>query len=92
MIKIFVPTPLRKFTANQTTVAVQAGTIAEAIEQLAISFPELDQYLFEKDRSIRKFVRIFLGDEDIQSLQGILTPLKDGDEINIIPAIAGGLS
>lgn len=92
MIKVFVPTPLRKFTANQTTVTVQAGTVAEAIEQLTFSFPELDQYLFEKDRSIRKFVRIFLGDEDIQSLQGAHTPLKAGDEINIIPAIAGGLS
>lgn len=92
MIRIFIPTPLRKFTADKSTVEVQANTIAEAIEGLAKSFPELDQHLFDSDRSIRKFVRIFLGDQDIQQLQGPATAVKAGDEVSIIPAIAGGKS
>ena len=90
MVRIFIPTPLRKFTADKSIVEVQAGTIAEAIEGLAKSFPELDQHLFDTDRNIRKFVRIFLGDQDIQQLNGAATPLKAGDEVSIIPAIAGG--
>lgn len=90
MVRIFIPTPLRKFTADKSIVEVQAGTITEAIEGLAKSFPELDQHLFDSDRSIRKFIRIFLGDQDIQQLNGAATALKTGDEVSIIPAIAGG--
>ena len=91
MIKIFIPTPLRKFTADQATIELQAGTVSEAIQGLAYRFPELDQYLFDADRQIRKFVRIFLGDKDIHQLNGAQTSLKTGDEVSIIPAIAGGL-
>ena len=90
MITIFIPTPLRKFTDDQSTVKVQAGTIAEAIQGLAKQFPELDQYLFDADKQIRKFVRIFLGDKDIQQLNGAQTAVREGDEVSIIPAIAGG--
>jgi molybdopterin converting factor small subunit len=91
MIKIFIPTPLRKFTSDLSTVEVQAGTVAEAVQGLASKYPELDQYLFDADRQIRKFVRIFLGDKDIHALDGAQTSLKAGDEVSIIPAIAGGL-
>ncbi|HLF65835.1 MAG TPA: MoaD/ThiS family protein [Saprospiraceae bacterium] len=90
MIRIFIPTPLRKFTAEKSIVEVQARTVAEAIQGLALSFPEMDQHLFDSDRNIRKFVRIFLGDQDIQQLDGPDTALKSGDEVSIIPAIAGG--
>jgi len=92
MIKIFIPTPLRKFTGEQSTVELQASNVAEAIQNLARTFPELDQHLFDADRSIRKFVRIFLGDQDIYQLNGAQTTLKEGDEVSIIPAIAGGVS
>jgi molybdopterin converting factor small subunit len=91
MIKIFIPTPLRKFTGDKATYEVQAGTVHEAIQSLGESFPELNQYLFESDGSIRKFVRVFLGDQDIHQLDGPKTVLKAGDEVSIIPAIAGGL-
>ena len=90
MIRIFIPTPLRKFTANKASVEVQAGNIGEAIRGLAGHFPELNPYLFDQDGRIRKFVRVFLGDQDIQQLDGEQTAVKAGDEISIIPAIAGG--
>lgn len=90
MIKIFIPTPLRKFTSGQATLQLHAGTVAEAIQGLAYTFPELDQHLFNADRSFRKFIRIFLGDQDIHQLNGAQTSLKAGDEVSIIPAIAGG--
>jgi sulfur-carrier protein len=92
MIKIFIPTPLRKFTGDQSMVEVQAATVHDAIEGLARQFPELDQHLFDTDRQVRKFVRIFLGDSDIAQLNGVQTALKAGDEVSIIPAIAGGCS
>jgi len=90
MIKIFIPTPLRKFTGDQSTVELSAVTVQEAIQNLAHAYPELDQHLFDADRRIRKFVRIFLGDQDIHQLDGAQTSLKAGDEVSIIPAIAGG--
>jgi molybdopterin converting factor small subunit len=91
MIKVFIPTPLRKFTGDKSIFEVQAGTVHEAITSLGQSFPELKQYLFEPDGSIRKFVRVFLGDSDIHQLDGEQTVVKAGDEVSIIPAIAGGL-
>ena len=90
MIKIFIPTPLRKFTGDVSTLEVRAQTVGEAIQGLARQYPELQQYLFEGDGSIRKFVRVFLGDNDIHQLDGAQTAVKPGDEVSIIPAIAGG--
>lgn len=91
MIRIFIPTPLRKFTGDKSAVEVQANTVQEAMQGLAQTYPELDQHLFDADRQIRKFIRIFLGDQDINQLNGAQTPLKAGDEVSIIPAIAGGI-
>lgn len=90
MIRIFIPTPLRKFTADKAAVDVQGATIAEAMRGLSAAFPELRQYLFDADGRIRKFVKVFLADQDIHQLSGEQTPLKAGDEVSIIPAIAGG--
>ena len=90
MIKVFIPTPLRKFTGDASSIEVQASTVGEAMQGLAGTFPELRQYLFENDGSIRKFVKVFLGDNDIHQLNGSETAVKPGDEVSIIPAIAGG--
>ena len=92
MIKVFIPTPLRKFTGDAASLEVPANTVGEAIQGLAERFPDLQPYLFEGDGSIRKFVRVFLGDSDIHQLSGAQTAVKPGDEVSIIPAIAGGCS
>lgn len=90
MAKIIIPTPLRKFTDNQANVAVSGGNIAEAFGQLAEQFPGLRQQIFDEHGAIRKFVRVYIGEEDIKALQNEQTPVAADTVISIIPAIAGG--
>jgi len=90
MSKIFIPTPLRKFTGGESSIEVEANTVSDAIASLASTFPDLKQHLYDADNQIRKFLRIYVGEEDIQQLQGPETPLSAGDNVSIIPAIAGG--
>ena len=90
MITIFIPTPLRRFTGEKSSVIVKALNVAEAIKSLITAHPSLTPYIYDEAEIIRKHVRIYLGEEDIREIQGTDTPLKDGDELSIIPAIAGG--
>lgn len=90
MAKIIIPTPLRKFTSNLATVAVKEGTVLESIKDLTKQYPELDKHLFNEAQELRGFVRIFLGEDDIEDLDGHSTTVSQGDTISIIPAIAGG--
>ncbi|MEP7268762.1 MAG: MoaD/ThiS family protein [Saprospiraceae bacterium] len=92
MAKIIIPTPLRKFTANQAAIAVKSGTVLESIKDLTTQFPELDKHLFNEEDQLRGFVRVFIGEDDIEDLNGNITAVKDADTISIIPAIAGGLN
>lgn len=90
MSKIIIPTPLRKFTGNTATVEVNASTIEKAFQALAGQYPEIKTHIFDDDGNIRSFMRIYLGDEDIQTLQKETTPIDENSVISIIPAIAGG--
>ena len=90
MIKLFIPTPLRKFTDGQSSVEVEAANVGEAIDSLTNSFPAVRQHLYDSENQLRRFLRIYVGDEDIQQLEGPATQLRSGDKISIIPAIAGG--
>lgn len=85
-----IPTPLRKLTNNEEVVRVEAGTIGEAIEELQTQFPGFKERLLDESGAVRRFVNVYVNEEDIRFLQNKETPLKDGDEISIIPAIAGG--
>ena len=90
MITIFIPTPLRRFAAEQAKVNVNAKNVAEAIRSLTSIHPSLTPYIYDEAELIRKHVRIYLGEDDIREKDGINTLLKAGDELSIIPAIAGG--
>ncbi|HSF89876.1 MAG: MoaD/ThiS family protein [Saprospiraceae bacterium] len=90
MITIFIPTPLRRFAAEQAKVNVNAKNVAEAIRSLTSIHPSLTPYIYDEAELIRKHVRIYLGEDDIREKDGINTLLKEGDELSIIPAIAGG--
>ncbi len=90
MITIFIPTPLRRFAAEQAKVNVNAKNVAEAIRSLTSIHPSLTPYIYDGAELIRKHVRIYLGEDDIREKDGINTLLKEGDELSIIPAIAGG--
>ena len=88
--KIRIPTPLRKLTNDQELVEVNAATIGAAIVELQTRFPGIKERLVDDTGEVRRFVNVYVNEEDIRFLQNQHTPLKDGDEISIIPAIAGG--
>lgn len=87
---IFVPTPLRGFTDNQSSVRVEGKTIGEALASLTDRYPDVRQHLYNEKGELRSFVNIYRNDEDIRYEDGIDTSLADGDSISIVPSIAGG--
>lgn len=90
MPNVRIPTPLRKLTNEQEIVSASGSTIDEIIESLESAHPGLKERLCDDSGEIRRFVNIFLNDEDIRFLQGKQTPVTESDEISIVPAIAGG--
>lgn len=90
MIKVRIPTPLRPLTKGQGEVEAKAGNISEMIETLNSAHPGLKNRLCDDTGELRRFVNIYVNEEDIRFLKGKDTSLKDGDEVSIVPAIAGG--
>jgi molybdopterin synthase sulfur carrier subunit len=85
-----IPTPLRKLTRDQEIVQAEGANIGELIESLETTYPGLKDRICDDQGEIRRFVNVFLNDEDIRFLENKSTPVKAGDEISIVPAIAGG--
>ena len=90
-IKIFIPTPLRPFVEGQDEVTVSGNTIAEAFANLVEGRDQFKNNIYDSEGNLRKFVNVYLNDDDIRYLQGTDTPIKEGDTISIVPSIAGGL-
>ena len=90
MIKVRIPTPLRPLTGGKGEVETQASDIQSMIESLNGQFPGLKDRICDGGGEIRRFVNIYLNEEDIRFMNGKTTALKDGDEVSIVPAIAGG--
>jgi molybdopterin synthase sulfur carrier subunit len=88
--KVRIPTPLRKLTNNEEVIEVTSATIGDAITELQSRYPGIKERLVDDKGEVRRFVNVYVNEEDIRFLQNQNTPLKDGDEISIIPAIAGG--
>ena len=88
--KVRIPTPLRKLTNNEELVEVNASTVGDVIQELQTRFPGIQERLVDDSGEIRRFVNVYVNEEDIRFLNNQQTPLKDGDEVSIIPAIAGG--
>ncbi len=89
-VTILIPAPLRRFTNEQASVQVEAGTVAEALAALDAEYPGIRDRICEPDGRLRRFVSVFVNGRDVRSLEGLETPLRDGDEVGIIPAMAGG--
>ncbi len=89
-VLIRIPTPLRKLTHDEEVVETSAETSSDAITDLEGRYPGLQERLLDDDGQVRRFVNVYVNEEDIRFLQEKETPLKDGDEVSIIPAIAGG--
>jgi molybdopterin synthase sulfur carrier subunit len=90
MAKVRIPTPLRKLTNNEELIEVNAASVGAAITELQTRYPGIKERLVDETGAIRRFVNVYVNEEDIRFLQNQETPLKGTDEISIIPAIAGG--
>ncbi|WP_341530865.1 ubiquitin-like small modifier protein 1 [Nostoc sp. UHCC 0302] len=89
-VKVLVPTVLQSLTHNQATIESNGSTITELLDSLEQSFPGFKSRLCDEKGQLRRFVNFYLNDEDIRHLDGADTHLKDGDEVSIVPAVAGG--
>ncbi|MBI5504866.1 MAG: MoaD/ThiS family protein [Deltaproteobacteria bacterium] len=89
-VRVRIPTPLRKYTGGKDAVAADGATIAAILEDLEKNCPGLRERICEADGSIRRFVNLYVNGDDIRFLDNTGSAVKDGDEISIVPAIAGG--
>ena len=89
-IAVRIPTPLRSATGGVSEVKVDAANVRQMIEALESQHPGIRARLCEETGELRRFVNVFVGDEDIRFLQGLETPIADGTSVSIIPAVAGG--
>ena len=90
MAIVRIPTPLRKLTGGAEEVQAAGKSVGELIGELEKKYPGLKERICDESGSVRRFVNIFVKDEDIRFLQNLDTPLGDKDEVSIVPAIAGG--
>jgi molybdopterin synthase sulfur carrier subunit len=91
-IRVRIPTPLKKLTGEQDTLLANGNTVGEVIQWLTNTYPALKERLKDEQGEVRRFINIYVNDEDIRFIKNLETPVKDGDQISIIPAIAGGSS
>ena len=89
-VKVRIPTPLMKLTNNQAEISAEGGTIADILNNLESQYAGIKERICEENGTPRRFINIYLNEEDIRFLDGENTKIKDGDEVSIIPAIAGG--
>lgn len=90
MARLIIPTPLRKFTNEQGNFESTGSNVRQVIDELAEKHQAIKPHLFDQEGKIRSFIRIYVGDEDINALERELTPVAENTVISIIPAIAGG--
>ena len=89
-VKVLIPTPLQKLTHDQATLECSGNNISELLDTLEESCPGIKARLCDDNGQLRRFINFYVNSEDIRFLEGPATPLKDGDEVSIVPAIAGG--
>lgn len=89
-VQVRIPTPLRKFTDGQDSVEIDGDSISAVIADLDAKYPGLKARICDEDGSVRRFVNIYVNGDDIRFLDNLSSAVKDGDELSIVPAIAGG--
>ncbi len=90
-VKVKIPTPLRRLTGNQSSVSADGATLAAVVDSLEAQFPGVKERLCEENGELRHFVNIYLNGEDARYLDGLGSAVSEGDEVSIVPAVAGGL-
>jgi molybdopterin synthase sulfur carrier subunit len=89
-VKVRIPSPMRSYTNGADVLEVNASTVGEAMQTLVKSASGIESRLFKSPGQLNRFINVFVNQEDIRFLQNLETPLKPGDEVSIVPAIAGG--
>lgn len=89
-IRVRIPTPLRRFTGGSEEVSVGGATIAGVVADLERQFPGIRDRICDEEGKVRRFVNLYVNGDDIRFLSELETPVKEGDEVSIVPAIAGG--
>ena len=88
--RILIPTPLRVYTGKQDVVEAEGGTVGELLANMTATYTDLRKHLYTDDGRLRRFVAIYVNDDDIRFLDREATPLKEGDTVSIVPSVAGG--
>lgn len=88
--RILIPTPLRPFADRQDVVEIDGGTVGDVLQGLVSKYGDLRRHLYNDDGRLRSFVNVYVNDEDVRYLEGMDTPVEDGDVVAILPAVAGG--
>lgn len=89
-VRVRIPTPLRRFTGNTAEVDAAGTNVRQVIDDLEAKFPGLKERLCDEQGQLRRFVNVYVGEEDIRFLKGLDTDVADGEQLSIIPAVAGG--
>jgi sulfur-carrier protein len=89
-VKVLIPTALQKFTFDRATIECDGNSISELLDALETSCPGVKARLCDESGQLRRFLNLYVNDEDIRFLDGTSTPLNDGDQVSIVPAVAGG--
>jgi len=89
-IQVLIPTPLQKYTADQASVELEASSVDALLQALDSQFPGIKARLTDEQGKLRRFLNVYVNSEDIRFLDNQATPLSDGDEVSIVPAVAGG--
>jgi molybdopterin synthase sulfur carrier subunit len=90
MATVKIPTPLRTLTNNDDSCEIDAATLSDVVTALESTYPGMQERLLDEGGEIRRFVNIFVNGEDVRFLSGLTTALDTGDEVSIVPAVAGG--
>ena len=89
-LKVVIPTPLRKYTNGAESVEVEAATVQEVLNNLDSRYPGFRASICDESGSLRRFINIYIDGEDVRFLENLATPVTDGAEVAIVPAISGG--
>lgn len=89
-VSLHVPTPLRPYSDGRSDVALEASSVAELLDRLQAMYPVLVQHIRTRDDDLRPYVNVFVRQTDIRTLDGLATALEDGDEVVVMPSVAGG--
>jgi molybdopterin synthase sulfur carrier subunit len=89
-VKVRIPTQLRTLTGGNSEITVNGSTVGETLKELDSVYPGLQERLFDENGKLRRFVNVFVAEEDVRFLQGLDTPVAEGATVSIVPAVAGG--